>query len=165
MELYNVTKWKKFFKLCNGDASHSPKSLFLLFLSHILYLFFVLFTCAITPPSLCLSQPWVPRWQPPPAILLMMTSRNEQRKPRTYCLLLKHDARDTRRKMKIKPKWSLEVMWRNCPAFIATPLTLIMASCRNWHCIKWIEWRIKYFLSQWMCLFTSKQEIRLMILT
>lgn len=110
-------------KLCNGDASHSPNSLFLPFLLHISYLFFVLFTCAITPISLCLSWPWVPRWQTP-TILLMMTSRNEQRKPRTYCLLLKPDARDTRRKMKIKSKWSLDVMWKNCLAFITTPLTI-----------------------------------------
>lgn len=111
-------------KLCNGDASHSPNSPFLLFLLHILYLFFVLFTCAITPISLCLPWPWVPRWQTPPTIFLMMTSRNEQRKPRTYCLLLKHDARDTRRKMKIKSKWSLDVMWKNCLAFITTTLTI-----------------------------------------
>lgn len=45
------------------------------------------------------------------------------------------------------------------------PKQLIMASCRNWHCIKWIEWRIKYFLNQWKCLFISKPQILLMVLT
>lgn len=92
------------------------------FFSHTFCICSLSCSCVLLPwfPSVSLSQ--VRRWQTPPTVLLMMTSRNEQRKPRTYCLLLKHDARDSRRKMNIN--WSRDVMWKKCLAFITTPLTI-----------------------------------------